>query len=94
LDAKGQLIEQDFKAQVHQIFKNLDAVAKAANGDLNRIVKLTVYLIDIANLALVNEVMESYFQQPYPARTSIAVASLPKNVPVEIEAIMTVEESN
>ncbi|HVY53432.1 MAG TPA: Rid family detoxifying hydrolase [Gammaproteobacteria bacterium] len=88
LDAEGKLITDDFKSQVHQVFKNLAAVAKAASGELNNVVKITVFLIDINNLALVNEVMESYFQKPYPARTSIAVASLPKNVAVEIEATM------
>jgi reactive intermediate/imine deaminase len=90
LSPEGELITGDFKTQVHQVFKNLQAVAAVAQGGLNNIVKLTVYLTEIANLAAVNEVMKDYFQEPYPARTSIAVAALPKNVPVEVEAIMVV----
>jgi len=86
----GQIpsIEDDFKAQVHEVFKNMQAVTEAAGGDLNDIVKLTVYLTEMTNLSIVNEVMEAYFQKPYPARTSITVAALPKNVPIEIDAIM------
>ena len=89
LSPEGELISGDFKAQVHQVFKNLQAVVIAAQGNLDNIVKLTIYLTDIANLAAVNEVMKDYFQEPYPARTSIAVAALPKNVRVEVEAILT-----
>lgn len=84
----GKLVEGDFRAQVQQTFKNIQAVAEAASGSLNAVVKLTVFLTDMSMLAMVNEVMASYFQKPYPARTSIAVAALPKDVPVEIEALM------
>jgi reactive intermediate/imine deaminase len=84
----GKTIEGDFRSQVEQVFKNIQAVCEAAGGNLNAIVKLTVYLTDMAVFNTVNEVMDVYFQKPYPARTSIAVAALPKNVPVEIEALM------
>ena len=84
----GKVIEGDFRAQVRQVFKNIQAVSEAASGNLNAIVKLTVYLTDMSVFSTVNEVMEEYFEKPYPARTSIAVAALPKNVPVEIEALM------
>ena len=86
----GKVVEGDFSAQVHQVFKNLQAVAEAASGSLNDIVKLTIFLTDFSVFATVNEIMEIYFQKPYPARSTIAVAGLPKNVPVEIEALMVV----
>jgi len=87
----GKIIEGDFRAQVQQVFKNIQALAEAAAGDLKDIVKLTVYLIDMSVFGTVNEVMESYFQKPYPARSVIAVAALPKNVKIEIDALMVVE---
>lgn len=84
----GQVVEGDFSIQVHQVFKNIQAVVAAASGSLDAIVKLTVYLTDMSVFATVNEVMETYFKKPYPARTSIAVVALPKNVAIEIEALM------
>ena len=74
--------------QVHRVFQNLQAVARAAGGDLKDVVKLTVYLTDLANFALVNEIMATYFSQPYPARAAVGVASLPRSAQVEIDAIM------
>lgn len=82
------VVEGDITAHVTRVFENLSRVAKAAGGSLDAIVKLTVFLTDIADLAIVNTVMPSYFKEPYPARTSIAVAALPKGVNVEIEGIM------
>jgi len=77
--------------QTHRVFQNLQAVAKAAGGDLKDAVKLTVYLTDLANFALVNETMAGYFQAPYPARAAVGVASLPRGALVEIDAILCLE---
>ena len=78
----------DFEARARQVFDNLKAVALAAGGDLDRIVKVTVYLTDLANFAIVNAVMAGYFTEPYPARAAVGVASLPKGADVEAEAIL------
>ncbi|MBI3043567.1 MAG: RidA family protein [Betaproteobacteria bacterium] len=77
--------------QIHRVFQNLQAVARAAGGDLKDVVKLTVYLTDLGNFALVNEIMATYFQAPYPARAAVGVASLPRGAQVEIDAIMHLE---
>jgi reactive intermediate/imine deaminase len=77
--------------QIHRVFQNLKAVAQAAGGDLGDVVKLTVYLTDLANFALVNETMAKYFQPPYPARAAVGVASLPRGAQVEIDAVMHLE---
>jgi reactive intermediate/imine deaminase len=84
------VVEGDIVAQITQVFENLKHVATAAGGSLDAIVKLTVFLTDISYLADVNAVMPNYFKEPYPARTSIAVAGLPKAVDVEVEAIMVI----
>jgi len=73
------------------VFQNLQAVARAAGGDLGDAVKLTVYLTDLANFALVNETMAGYFKPPYPARAAVGVASLPRGALVEIDAILHLE---
>ena len=86
----GLVVEGDFRAQVHQVFKNMQAVTKAAQGSLSDIVKLTIFLTDMSLFPVVNEIMANYFEKPYPARSSIGVAALPKNVLVEIEGIMVV----
>ncbi len=86
--ASMTVVAGDVNAQIHQVFKNLKAVTESIGGSLDHIVKLTVFLTDIATLANVNEIMPQYFSQPYPARTSIGVAALPKAVSVEVEAIM------
>ena len=78
----------DFEARARQVFDNLRAVALAAGGDLDRIVKVTVYLTNLANFATVNAVMAEYFEEPYPARAALGVASLPKGADVEAEAIL------
>jgi reactive intermediate/imine deaminase len=83
-----KIVEGGITAEVDQVFKNLQSVTKAAGGDLSSIVKLTVYLMDLNNIAVVNEAIKKYFKLPFPARTSIQVAGLPKNSAVEIEAIM------
>ena len=82
------VIEGDFSTQVRRVFDNLSAVAEAAGGNLQNIVKLNIFFTDLSHFGTVNEVMAEYFQQPYPARAAIGVASLPKEVPVEMDAIM------
>ena len=82
------VIEGDFATQVRRVFDNLSAVAAAAGGSLQDVVKLNIYLTDLAHFGTVNEIMADYFQQPYPARAAIGVASLPKDVPVEMDAIL------
>lgn len=82
------LVDGDIKAQIVQVFENLQAVAEAAGGTFADFVKLNVYLTDLAHFPLVNEVMGHYFQEPYPARAAIGVAALPKGALVEIDGIM------
>jgi reactive intermediate/imine deaminase len=82
------IIEGDIAAQITQVFDNLKAVAEAAGGDLGDIAKLNVFLTDLSNFPLVNEIMGHYFQEPYPARAAIGVAALPKDAGVEMDAIM------
>jgi len=86
--ATMELVSDDVKTQIEQVFDNLDAVCKAAGGSFDKVVKLTVFLTDLADFPLVNEVMEQRFSKPYPARAAIGVASLPRNVAVEVEGIM------
>ena len=80
--------EQDIAAQIHRVFKNLSAVAVAAGGTLSDIVKLNIYLTDLGNFQTVNQVMAEYFSEPYPARAAVGVAALPKDVGVEMDAVM------
>ncbi|MDC9725225.1 MAG: RidA family protein [Gammaproteobacteria bacterium] len=82
------VVEGDFATQVRRVFDNLTAVADAAGGSLQDIVKLNIFLTDLSYFGTVNEIMAEYFQQPYPARAAIGVASLPKDVPVEMDAVM------
>ena len=77
-----------FEAQVVQVFENLKSVAEAAGGSLADIVKLNIFLIDLAHFATVNEIMGRYFQQPYPARAAIGVAALPKGSQVEMDGVL------
>jgi len=86
--ATMEFVEGDFEARARQVFDNLRAVAVAAGGDLDQVVKLTVFLTDLANFATVNKVMEDYFEQPFPARAAVGVASLPKGTDVEADAIL------
>ena len=86
--ATGELVAGDMEAQVRRIFENLKAVCEAAGADLSQVVKLTVYLTDLAHFALVNRVMAEYFTQPYPARAAVGVAALPKGATVEMDGIL------
>ena len=83
-----EVVDGGARTQIERVFQNVAAVAAAAGGSLSDIVKLTVYLTDLGNFPTVNEVMGEYFTEPYPARAAIGVASLPKGVSVEVEAIM------
>ena len=76
------------REQIHQVFRNLRAVAHAAGGDFGDVVKLNIYLTDLGDFALVNEVMAEYFDEPYPARAAVGVASLPRDAAVEIEGVL------
>lgn len=86
-----ELIDDEFRDQVHQVFRNLKAVATAAGGDLGDIVKLNIYMTELSNFAIVNEVMAQYFEKPYPARAAIGVSQLPKNAQVEMDGVMVVD---
>lgn len=83
-----EIVGDDFEARARRVFDNLGAVAAAAGGSLDNIVKLTIFLTDLDNFATVNSVMEDYFQQPFPARAAVGVASLPKGADVEADAIL------
>ncbi len=91
LDPKTMELVEGFEAQTVQVFENLKAVAEAAGGSLQDIVKLNIYLTDLGNFATVNEVMSRYFQQPYPARAAIGIAALPKAAQVEMDAVLVLE---
>ena len=88
--ATMELVGGGMDAQVRRVFDNLSAVCDAAGGALHDIVKLNIFLTDLGNFATVNEIMERYFEKPYPARAAIGVAALPKGVPVEMDGIMVV----
>jgi reactive intermediate/imine deaminase len=83
-----ELAGDDFESQVIQVFENLQAVCQAAGGTLADMVKLNIYMVDLANFGKVNEVMGRYFQQPYPARAAIGVKQLPKGALVEMDGIL------
>jgi reactive intermediate/imine deaminase len=83
-----EIVEGDISTHIHQVFKNLKAVAEAAGGDFSDFVKLNVFLTDLGNFVLVNQIMAEYFTEPYPARAAVGVAALPKGVGVEMDAIM------
>lgn len=86
--ATGHLVDGDITAQARRVFDNLVAVAQAAGGSLAQVVRVGIYVTDLANFAEVNAVMAEYFQQPYPARSTIEVSALPKGAQVEVDAIM------
>ena len=88
LDPESMELVTGTREQIHQVFRNLRAVATAAGGDFADLVKLNVYLTDLADFPIVNEVMAEYFDEPYPARAAIGVASLPLGAAVEMEGIL------
>jgi reactive intermediate/imine deaminase len=87
--ATGQLVSGDIEAEIRRVFDNITAIATAAGGSLAQAVKLTVFLTDLVHFPKVNEVMATYFSEPYPARAAIGVASLPRGARVEVECILS-----
>lgn len=88
LDPVSMQLTEGIEMQIHQVFKNLRAVANAAEGSLSDVVKLNVFLIDLDHFSKVNEIMADYFTQPYPARAAVGVAALPRGALVEADAVM------
>ena len=86
-----EMVEGDIEAQIRRVFDNLSAVAQAAGGTIEDIVKLNVFLVDLSNFPVINEVMAEYFSEPYPARAAIGVAALPKAAQVEMDAVLVLE---
>jgi reactive intermediate/imine deaminase len=89
--ANGELVTGDISFQTRRVFENLKAVCEAAGGSLAGIVRVGIYLTDLGNFAAVNAVMAEYFKEPYPARSTIGVASLPRGAQVEIDAILQLD---
>ena len=88
--ATMEIVDGDFEVRARQVFEHLQAVAEAAGGSLNNAVKITVFLTDLTNFAMVNSVMEDFFERPLPARAAVGVASLPKGVDIEADAILAI----
>jgi reactive intermediate/imine deaminase len=89
--ATGELISGDIEAEIRRAFDNLKAIAQAAGGSLADVAKLSVYLTDLGHFAKVNEIMATYFREPYPARAALGVASLPRGARVEVECVLSLE---
>ena len=89
--ATMEVVEGGIEAEIKRVFDNLQAVAEASGGSLTEVVKLNIFLTDLGNFPTVNEIMATYFQQPYPARAAIGVAALPKGVGVEMDAVLVID---
>jgi reactive intermediate/imine deaminase len=85
------MVDGDTETEIRRVLDNLAAVARAAGGSLDKMVKLNVFLVDLSNFALVNQVMAEYFQEPYPARAAIGVASLPRDASVEMDGVLELD---
>jgi reactive intermediate/imine deaminase len=83
-----ELVGGDIEAQIRRVFDNLRAVARAAGGSLADVAKLNIFLTDMADFPVVNQVMAEYFSEPYPARAAVGVAALPKGAAVEMDAVL------
>jgi reactive intermediate/imine deaminase len=92
LDPNTMLLVEGIEAQIHRVFQNLRAVADAAGSSLDDVVKLNIYLTDLAHFGKVNEIMATYFHQPYPARAAVGVASLPRGALVEADGVLCLQE--
>lgn len=92
LDPTTMQMAENTEAQIHRVFQNLRAVAAAAGGSLDDMVKLNIYLTDLAHFARVNEVMATYFRQPYPARAAVGVASLPRGAMIEADGVLSLQD--
>ena len=88
--ATMELVSNNFNEQARQAFANLAAVAQAADGSLNHLVKLTIYLTDLGNFQAVNQLMAELFEEPFPARAAVEVSALPRGAAIEVEAIMAI----
>ncbi len=88
LDPTSMTLVEGFEAQTHQVFNNLKAIVEAAGGNMNQLIKVNIFLMDLENFAKLNEIMAEYFEQPYPARAAVQVAGIPKGAEVEMEAIL------
>jgi len=86
--ASGQLVDGPIDNHIHRVFKNLQAIIAAAGGDFSHVVKLNVFVTDLANFATLNKIMAEYFKEPYPARAAIQVAALPKGAQVEMDCVV------
>lgn len=84
----GELVSGDIEAEIRRVFDNLEAICEAAGGSLAEIVKLSVFLTDLAHFPTLNRIMGEYFEPPYPARAAIGVASLPRGARVEMDAVL------
>ena len=91
LDPNSMQMVEGIEAQVHRVFQNLRAVAAAAGGSLDDVVKLNIFLTDLGHFAKVNEIMATYFHQPYPARAAVGVASLPRDALVEADGVLVLQ---
>jgi len=89
-----EVVEGGIEEQIHQVFKNLQAVCKKSKGSLGDIVKLNIFLTDLNNFATLNEIMSTYFSEPYPARAAIGVNELPKGVSVEMDGVMVLSSDS
>lgn len=90
--ATMEMVSDDFAEQTKQVFENIKAVCDAAGGTMQDLVKVNIYLTDLSNFATVNEVMATYFSQPYPARAAIGISELPRGAQVEIDGVMELPE--
>lgn len=87
----GELVQISMEAQIRRVFDNLLAIVRAAGGDFSHVTKLNVFLTDLSHFALLNQVMATYFKEPYPARAAVQVAALPKGAPVEMDCVVELE---
>ena len=89
-----EMIKGGISEQINQVFKNLTAVCEKSGGSLNDIVKLNIFLTDLSNFPVVNEIMAQYFDKPYPARAAVGIKELPKGAKVEMDGIMVIETNH
>ncbi len=92
LDPQSMELQEGIEPQIHQVFKNLSAVAQASGGSLADVAKINIFLTDLSHFALVNSIMANYFSQPYPARAAVGVASLPRGALVEADGVIELAE--
>ena len=92
LDPYTMQMAEGIEAQIHRVFQNLRAVSSAADSSFNDLVKLNVYLTDLSHFSKVNEIMSSYFRQPYPARAAVGVAALPRGALIEMDGVLVVQD--